>query len=97
MTAGVPQFGQKRMFSGKGLPQLAQEWVVDCDMLVSLSKRLKDRYANVNDCNNNKFVDICRIYKAYGGLIHQEKPGGSARQLTHFALHHARRAMHRSL
>jgi hypothetical protein len=45
MAAGVPQLGQKRMFSGTELPQLAQECVVVCDILVSLSKLYKDGYA----------------------------------------------------
>ena len=45
MTADVPQFGQKRIFSGTELPQFAQACVVDCDMLVFLSKLFKDRYA----------------------------------------------------
>jgi hypothetical protein len=37
MPAGVPQLGQKRMFSGTELPQLAQECVVDCVMVFFLS------------------------------------------------------------
>ena len=37
MPAGVPQLGQNRMFSGTELPQLAQECVVDCVMVLFLS------------------------------------------------------------
>lgn len=37
MPAAVPQLGQKRMFSGTELPQLAQECVVVCDMVFFLS------------------------------------------------------------
>jgi hypothetical protein len=51
MAAGVPQLGQKCMFSGTELPQFAQACVVDCDMLVFLSKLFKDSYAKLNDCN----------------------------------------------
>ena len=51
MAAGVPQFGQKCMFSGTELPQFVHACVVDCDILVSLSKLFKDSYAKLNDCN----------------------------------------------
>ena len=37
MPASVPQFGQKRMVSGIDPPQLAQECVMDCAMVFSLS------------------------------------------------------------
>ena len=34
MAASLPQLGQKRMVSGTELPQLAQERVADCVMIV---------------------------------------------------------------
>lgn len=53
--AGVPQFGQKRMFSGTDVPQFEQERVEICDILFPLSIESRDGeqriYANLNDCN----------------------------------------------
>jgi hypothetical protein len=51
MPASVPQLGQKRMLSGTELPQLAQECVVDCAMVFSLSV----------EATGDDLTDLCKL------------------------------------